>query len=105
MGRNFRAPRQTDAAQWLKVEKLLRAGISFTGRQSDELGEFPATLQEADQFIARNQKILTKRMVARAVGRENAIANHEEFVAKRALVRKQSKLKKAKAAALAAQPK
>ena len=91
MGRYFRAPRKTDAAQWKKVEMLSRAGVYFGGRQSGELGQFPDTLREAKDFIARNAALLRKRVEARDRWRASAVVELEQKKAKRRAARLKAK--------------
>jgi len=52
MGRAFKAPKRTDAEQWLKVEALWSAGFRFwhyAGAQP-----LPERLRDVEDFIRRN---------------------------------------------------
>jgi hypothetical protein len=60
--------------QWQKVETLVRAGHDFAGRQSWEFGDFPDTIAEAREFIARNLAIVAAR---RQVEVERKVGNAE----------------------------
>jgi len=53
MGRSFKAPRKSDQKQWLKVEKLRKAGFLFP-TNTDESAGYPEKLNEVDDFIQNN---------------------------------------------------
>jgi len=53
MGRSFEAPKKSDKNQWLKVEKLRRAGFMFHTNSYETAG-YPKTLKEVDAFIQNN---------------------------------------------------
>ena len=53
MGRSFEAPKKSNKNQWLKVEKLRRAGFMFH-TSSYETAGYPKTLKEVDAFIQDN---------------------------------------------------
>lgn len=79
VGLDFKAPRKSEIKQWLKIEKLVRAGIRFapTGWQMDGPGPRPATLGEVDEFL--RAEIERHRSVERA-RRANA---RDELLSKR----------------------
>ncbi len=54
LGRTFRAPKQADKKQWLKVQKLVEAGFVFAGCGDSLQESYPKTLNEVEEFIARN---------------------------------------------------
>ena len=49
LGRKFKVPKQSDAEQWRKVERLHQAGINFWG------GHLPAHLNEVDAFLEKEK--------------------------------------------------
>jgi DNA-directed RNA polymerase subunit RPC12/RpoP len=56
MGRNFKAPKQSDVKQWRKVEALVTNGITFHSNGSHGLGRFPQTIGEVKPFLERVRK-------------------------------------------------
>jgi hypothetical protein len=57
MGRSFKAPKQSDAEQWQKVQALWSAGFRFWSYRSHPDAEpLPERLRDVDDFIRRNQK-------------------------------------------------
>ncbi|MFC7339445.1 hypothetical protein ACFQY0_19790 [Haloferula chungangensis] len=73
MGRNFKAPPIADLEQWKKVEVLYEGGIRFAGTQSPELGKFPDTLDEAEEFLTRNKDFLeAQKEWRKTLGERNA---------------------------------
>ena len=52
MGHDFKAPKQTDVAQWKKVQLLFEAGFSFHSCGCCGPGYRPAELREVEAFIA-----------------------------------------------------
>ena len=53
MGRSFKAPKKSHEKQWLKVEKLRRAGFMFHTNTYETAG-YPKNLNEVDAFIRDN---------------------------------------------------
>ena len=53
MGRSFEAPKKSDKKQWLKVEKLRRAGFMFH-TNTYEMAGYPKKLGEVDLFLRNN---------------------------------------------------
>jgi len=53
MGRSFEAPKKSDKKQWLKVEKLRRAGFMFHTNTYETAG-YPKRLSEVDAFVRDN---------------------------------------------------
>ncbi|NIK02248.1 hypothetical protein [Xanthomonas cannabis] len=51
MGRSFKAPPARNHAQWLKLERLYRAGFRFFSYRSHQCASLPAKLSEVDRFI------------------------------------------------------
>jgi len=53
MGRSFEAPKKSNEKQWMKVEKLRRAGFMFHTNTYETAG-YPKNLNEVDAFIRDN---------------------------------------------------
>ena len=53
MGRQFKAPAQTDVKQWRKVEALVRGGITFHSQRLYSLRNMPKVLREVAPFVRR----------------------------------------------------
>ncbi|WOB26417.1 MULTISPECIES: hypothetical protein [Xanthomonas] len=51
MGRSFKAPPARNHAQWIKVERLYRAGFRFFSYRNHLCAPLPAKLSEVDRFI------------------------------------------------------
>jgi hypothetical protein len=56
MGRQFKAPKQTDIKQWQKVEALVRAGITFHRQRLYQYRNMPELLREVAQFVEEVKK-------------------------------------------------
>jgi hypothetical protein len=54
MGRSFRAPKQTNGEQWLKVQTLYALGFRFVGNGNYEGERLPRTLRQVAESVARN---------------------------------------------------
>ena len=55
MGRNFSAPKKSDADQWKKVEALWHAGFRFVGSVKNYDAEpMPDNLRDVEEFIREN---------------------------------------------------
>ena len=69
MGAAFKAPPRTNTRQWLKVERLARAGVVFHwgGRGESGPGWRPRSLSEVDAFLASQWNELSASL---AVGRD-----------------------------------
>lgn len=65
LGKDFKAPRQTDVKQWQKVQELYANGYSFGSCGCCGPGPRPATLQDVKPFLAE-QKRLNKERVRQA---------------------------------------
>jgi hypothetical protein len=53
MGRQFKAPAQTDVKQWRNVEALVRGGITFHTQRLYSLRNMPKVLREVAPFLRR----------------------------------------------------
>ena len=53
MGRSFEAPKKSNEKQWMKIEKLRRAGFMFHTNTYETAG-YPKNLNEVDAFIRDN---------------------------------------------------
>jgi hypothetical protein len=53
MGRQFKAPAQTDTKQWRKVEALVRGGITFHSKLLHRLRNMPKVVREVAPFVRR----------------------------------------------------
>ena len=53
MGRSFKAPKKSNEKQWLKVEKLRRAGFMYHTNTYETAG-YPKNLSEVEAFIRDN---------------------------------------------------
>jgi hypothetical protein len=68
MGEDFKAPRQRDLKQWLKVEILDAFGIVYHMGCCDGPGDRPAMLREVEEFlVARGQPRAAVRLRIKAV--------------------------------------
>lgn len=56
MGNDFKAPRQTDVAQWMKVQRLFEAGLTFHSCGCCGPGYRPEELDEVAAFIASQKE-------------------------------------------------
>jgi hypothetical protein len=56
MGRDFKAPRQTDLKQWQKVQELFEAGFGFGSCGCNGPGVRPRTLKEVKPFIEEQKR-------------------------------------------------
>lgn len=59
MGRQFKAPKQSDVKQWRKVEALVRNGITFHSQRLSHMRPMPKVLREVVPFI---QKVRRRSM-------------------------------------------
>ena len=55
MGHDFKAPRQKDLKQWLKVELLYNSGFTYHSCGCGGPGYRPAKLYEVEDFIRSNR--------------------------------------------------
>jgi predicted RNA-binding Zn-ribbon protein involved in translation (DUF1610 family) len=53
MGRQFKAPKQSDVKQWRKVEFLVRKGITFHTQRNYKFRNMPKVLREVVPFVQR----------------------------------------------------
>jgi DNA-directed RNA polymerase subunit RPC12/RpoP len=68
MGADFKAPRQCDSKQWLKVEILESFGIVYQMGCCDGPGDRPAVLREVEEFlVARGLPRAAVRLRIKAV--------------------------------------
>ena len=60
LGRHFKPPKKSDAAQWKKVEYLIEHGFIFqkirTIKNSYDSVPYPETLAQAKEFVVKYQK-------------------------------------------------
>ena len=61
MGKDFKAPRQTDVKQWQKVQTLYAHGYSFNSCGCSGPGPRPATLKEVKPFLAEQKRLKTEQ--------------------------------------------
>ena len=65
LGRNFKAPRKNDLAQWKKIEYLIDHGFYFQkvrpDRSSSDSIPYPRTLAEAKVFVVKYKQYAWKR--------------------------------------------
>jgi hypothetical protein len=52
LGKDFKAPRRRNAAQWRKIEILVAAGITFDSCGCSGPGPRPDTWREAVEFVS-----------------------------------------------------
>ncbi|WP_426448210.1 hypothetical protein ACP26L_27520 [Paenibacillus sp. S-38] len=55
MGHDFKAPKQDDKKQWMKVEQLYKNGFTYHSCGCGGPGYRPAKLSEVEEFINRNK--------------------------------------------------
>lgn len=55
MGHDFKAPKQNDVKQWMKVEILFNNGFTFHSCGCGGPGYRPAKLSEVEQFLESNK--------------------------------------------------
>ncbi|MEO7719593.1 MAG: hypothetical protein ABIY70_25600 [Capsulimonas sp.] len=77
MGKDFKAPRQTDAKQWQKVEQLYINGYIFSSCGCGGSGPRPATLAGVKPFLAE-QKRLKAEWTRQAVIQQRAVELSEK---------------------------
>ncbi|WP_282935952.1 hypothetical protein [Paenibacillus sp. RC67] len=58
VGHDFKAPKQTDFKQWLKVELLYNSGFSYHSCGCGGPGYRPAKLSEVEEFIKKKIQFL-----------------------------------------------
>lgn len=56
MGLDFKAPKQREAKQWLKVEILLKHGIAYQSCGCGGPGPRPRRLREVASFLKQNRR-------------------------------------------------
>lgn len=56
MGRNFRAPKKSDAQQWKKVKRLYEAGFRFIGSGAHDVPRLPEKLSDVESFLEENPR-------------------------------------------------
>jgi hypothetical protein len=57
MGRDFKAPRTSELAQWKKVEVLFRAGFKYWSCGCSGPGERPKYLREVPEFLREHERL------------------------------------------------
>lgn len=62
LGKDFKAPRQTDIKQWQKVQELHANGYSFGSCGCGGPGPRPATLQQVEPFLTEQQRLKAERV-------------------------------------------
>jgi hypothetical protein len=66
MGRDFRAPRQTDKKAWAVVERLIANGFTFSARTGirvpTELRDVPAFIRTWRRIAAEGELIAKREM-------------------------------------------
>lgn len=56
MGHDFKAPKQQDKRQWMKVERLYENGFAYHSCGCDGPGYRPAKLTEVESFLRDSRK-------------------------------------------------
>lgn len=60
MGRDFKAPKQSDVKQWTKVEILFQNGFTYHSCGCGGPGYRPAKLNEVNEFLEKNRTFRTE---------------------------------------------